>query len=58
MEFTTHHIGLQKHMAEFMSVRDEFLSEPWPAWAAIGITELAIPGAHVEIKVTARMRDD
>ncbi len=55
MECTTYHVGLQEHMGDFMSVRDEFLSEPWPAWTAIGITELAIPGAHVEIRVTARL---
>lgn len=55
MEYTTYHVGLQEHLADFMSVRDEFVSEPWPAWTAIGITELAIPGAHVEIRVTARL---
>ena len=54
VEYTTYHVGLQAHMADFMSVRDEFLSEPWPAWTAIGITELAAPGAHVEIRVTAQ----
>ena len=54
VEYTSYHVGLQSHMAEFMAVRDEYLSEPWPAWTAIGITELAIPGAHVEIQVTAR----
>jgi enamine deaminase RidA (YjgF/YER057c/UK114 family) len=37
-----------------MKVRDEFLSEPWPAWTAIGVSELAVPQAHVEIRVTAR----
>jgi enamine deaminase RidA (YjgF/YER057c/UK114 family) len=57
MEYTTYHVGLQAHMADFMSVRDEFLSEPWPAWTAIGITELAVPGAHVEIRVTAAIPD-
>jgi len=57
VECTTYHVGLQATMAEFMSVRDEFLCEPWPAWTAIGITELAIPGAHVEIRVTARLRE-
>jgi enamine deaminase RidA (YjgF/YER057c/UK114 family) len=56
VEYTTYHVGLQANMADFMSVRDEFLAEPWPAWTAIGITELAIPGAHVEIRVTARLR--
>ncbi len=55
LEYTTYHVGLQAHMAEFMSVRDEFLQEPWAAWTAIGITELAAPGAHVEIRVHARV---
>ena len=56
LEYTTYHVGLQSSMATFMKVRDEFLSEPWPAWTAIGITELAVSGAHVEIRVTARKR--
>ncbi len=55
VEYTSYHVGLQANMAAFMAVRDDFLSEPWPAWTAIGITELAVPGAHVEIKVTARL---
>ena len=55
VEYTSYHIGLHANMADFMSVRDEFLSAPWPAWTAIGISELAIPGAHVEIRVTARL---
>ena len=55
VECTTYHVGLQSHIADFMAVRDEFLSEPWPAWTAIGITELAVPGAHVEIRVTAKL---
>lgn len=54
VEYTTYHVGLQEHMRAFMKVRDEFLSAPWPAWTAIGITELAVRGAHVEIRVTAR----
>ena len=53
IEFTTFHVGLQEHLATFMSVKDEFLSAPWPAWTAIGITELAVPGARVEIRVVA-----
>ena len=55
VEFTTFHVGLQAHLAAFMSVKDEFLSEPWPAWTAIGITELAVPGARVEIRVVAAL---
>lgn len=53
IEYTSYHVGLQAHLPDFMKVRDEFISEPWPAWTAIGITELAVPGARVEIKVVA-----
>ena len=54
VEYTSYHVGLQANMAAFMEVRDKYLGEPWPAWTAIGITELAVPGAHVEIRVTAK----
>ena len=53
VEITTYHVDLRQHLGTFMKVKDEFISEPWPAWTAIGITELAIPGARVEIRVTA-----
>ena len=29
------------------------ISEPYPAWTAIGCTELAMPGGLVEIRVQA-----
>ncbi|MBT4159955.1 MAG: RidA family protein [Gammaproteobacteria bacterium] len=53
IEYTSYHVGLQANLGDFMKARDEVISEPWPAWTAIGITELAVPGAHVEIRVTA-----
>lgn len=53
VEYTTFHVGLNTHLADFMKVRDEFLSEPWPAWSAIGVTELAVRGGRVEIRVIA-----
>lgn len=56
-EMTTFHVGLQAHLGAFMAVKDQYLKEPYPAWTAIGITELAIPGGLVEIRVTARLRD-
>jgi enamine deaminase RidA (YjgF/YER057c/UK114 family) len=55
VEYTTYHVGLQKHLQAFMKVRDEFISEPWPAWTAIGVSELAVPGARVEVRVVASM---
>ena len=53
IEFTSYHVGLQEHLGAFMKVKDEFISEPYPAWTAIGISELAVPGARVEIRVRA-----
>ena len=53
IEFTSYHVNLQQHLPTFMSVKDEFIKEPYPAWTAIGITELAVPGARVEIRVRA-----
>jgi enamine deaminase RidA (YjgF/YER057c/UK114 family) len=55
VEYTSYHVGLHATMGDFMSVRDEFLSEPWPAWTALGITELAVPGAHAEVRVIAKI---
>lgn len=57
VEYTTYHVGLQASLPDFMKARDEVLAEPWPAWTAIGVSELAIPGARLEIRVTARLRD-
>ncbi len=54
VEVTSYHVGLQEHMRAFMKVRDRYVSETYPAWTAIGVTELAAPGALVEVKVVAR----
>ncbi|HSG89395.1 MAG TPA: RidA family protein [Pseudomonadales bacterium] len=56
VEYTTYHVGLQTTLPSFMAARDAVLAEPWPAWTAIGISELAVPGARLEIRVTARKR--
>ena len=54
IEMTTFHVGLQGHLETFLEVKDRYMKEPYPAWTAIGISELAIPGGIVEIRVTAR----
>jgi enamine deaminase RidA (YjgF/YER057c/UK114 family) len=53
VEYTSYHVGLQANLATFMKIRDEFIQAPWPAWTAIGVSELAAPGARVEVKVMA-----
>ena len=50
---TSFHVDMASHMSAFMKVKDEMISEPYPAWTAIGCTELAMPGGLVEIRVQA-----
>ncbi len=54
-EMTTFHVGLHEHLPTFMAVRDRFVSESWPAWTAIGCSELAVAGGLVEVRVQARL---
>lgn len=55
VEMTTFHVGLRANLPAFMKVKDRYMQAPYPAWTAIGITELAFPGGLVEIKVIARL---
>lgn len=56
VEVVSFHVGLQSYLELFMKVKDRYLKVPYPAWTAIGISELAVPGALVEIKITARLK--
>lgn len=57
IELTTYHVGLQENLAVFKTVKDEFIVEPYPAWTAIGVSELAIDGALIEIRAIAIKHD-
>jgi hypothetical protein len=39
-----------------MRAKDAVMSAPYSAWTAIGVSELAFPGALVEIRATAQLR--
>ncbi len=56
VEMTTFHVDLRKNIGAFSKVKDRYIREPYPAWTAIGITELAFPGGLVEIKVIAALK--
>ncbi len=53
VEMTSYHVGLRKHLDEFMAVKDRHIAEPYPAWSAIGVSELITEGALVEIRAIA-----
>jgi enamine deaminase RidA (YjgF/YER057c/UK114 family) len=54
VEMTTYHVDLRKHHEAFVRVRDEHIRPPYPAWSAIGTTELITEGTLVEIRVICR----
>jgi enamine deaminase RidA (YjgF/YER057c/UK114 family) len=56
VEMTTYHVDLRKHLPLFVKVKDEHIGAPYPAWTAIGVTELITEGTLVEIRVIARRR--
>jgi enamine deaminase RidA (YjgF/YER057c/UK114 family) len=55
VEMTTFHVGLQSQLQLFGKVKDRYMPEPYPAWTGIGVSELAVPGALVEIRLVARI---
>lgn len=54
VDSTLYVVDLQKHAGTMFKVKDEFVKAPYPASTWIGITELVVPGARAEVKVTAR----
>jgi len=57
VEMTSFHVNMRQHIDTFMAVKDRHMREPYPAWTAIGISELFSPRALVEIKVVAVISD-
>ena len=54
VDLTTYHVDLSKHLASFVTVKDEFVKEPYPTWTAVGVSELITPGTLLEIRVIAK----
>lgn len=57
VEMTTFHTSFDDFEV-FMQVKDQyFTTEPYPAWTAVGVTALAVPGLLVEIRCVAVLPD-
>ena len=52
---TSFHVGLQAHMPALMAARTEAGIPTSIAWTGVGVTELALPGAIVEIEIIAEV---
>ena len=53
VELTTFHIDLRGEMADFSRVKDEYFPSDYPAWTAVGVTQLAVDGLRVEVRAVA-----
>jgi len=53
VEMTTYHVDLRRHLDAFMETKDRWIAPPYPAWSAIGVSELITEGALVEIRAVA-----
>lgn len=56
VEMTTYHVELRRHLSTFTRVKDEHVAAPYPAWTAIGVSELITEGTLIELRVIARRR--
>ena len=56
VDMTTYHVGLKEHLEDFKRIKDEFIHEIYPALTAIGISELVVEGALIEIRVIAKLK--
>ena len=53
VSLSTFHLDLRGHMDAFGAVKDEYLPDRYPAWTAVGVTQLALPELLVEIAAVA-----
>jgi enamine deaminase RidA (YjgF/YER057c/UK114 family) len=52
VELVTFHTSMAD-MKVFSKVKSEFFPENYPAWTAVGVTELALPSLLIEVRATA-----
>ena len=53
VELTTFHTDLRGEMAAFVRVKDAYFPSHYPAWTAVGVTQLALEALRVEIRAVA-----
>lgn len=54
---TSYHVGdMEAQLPVFIAARAAFLKTPAPAWTAVGVSKLAMPGLLIEVSAIAMMR--
>ena len=52
VELTTYHIAMDD-LPTVAAVKGGFFPQDYPAWTAVGVTQLALPEMLIEVKATA-----
>ncbi|MCF8029121.1 MAG: RidA family protein [Desulfobacteraceae bacterium] len=55
VELVTYHTSM-KEIGKFLKVKAGFIPENFPAWTAVGVTELVMPELLCEIRATAVLK--
>ena len=55
VELNSYHVGLRAQAEVLITIAGEFLTDPYPAWTAVGVTELFDEGVCVEISCVASL---
>lgn len=55
VEIVSYHTDMST-LGDVAAVKAEFITSDFPAWTALGVTGLALPGQLIEIKATAVAR--
>ncbi|MBS3808880.1 MAG: RidA family protein [Desulfobacterales bacterium] len=55
VELVTYHASM-KEIGKFLKVKAGFIPENFPAWTAVGVTELVMPELLCEIRATAVLK--
>jgi len=57
VSITTYHVDMQRYIDDVLEIHREFVkTEPYPAWTAVGVTELYEPEAIFEVSAIARVQ--
>jgi enamine deaminase RidA (YjgF/YER057c/UK114 family) len=55
---TSYHVGdLNSQLRELVEIKATRIQPPHPAWTGIGVTQIGVPGALLEISAVAVARD-
>jgi enamine deaminase RidA (YjgF/YER057c/UK114 family) len=53
VELVSYHVNLSSQLADFREVKEQYITNDFPAWTILGIASLARPELVIEIKAVA-----